>query len=199
MTIRIVCSLHKWRHILDHAASSASRVTLGAWDVAPNGGVAIEPDDERMASLKPLVMSGTIASHMVTIALRQIQEQLVYLEKTPVWQGEVEKLAKVFLDAVNQQELRDLRNVLEHEAEYMAGDGVKPSLVVHRGYDWPEVTCADGDLISVSVFGRTYYVHTAIIAARDFVASLPNYGSKLRVVFSPVDLGPDGKDVSNHG
>lgn len=69
-------------------------------------------------------------AHLLAIGLRQIAEHLQYLKKVGFRTPEIRRAAKQFFAAYETADLKDLRDLLEHQAQYIAGKARKPHLVV---------------------------------------------------------------------
>ncbi len=112
--------------------------------------------------------------HLIAIALRQVDRHLEYL--APEWSGELAKQAVEFRDLYASSDMKDLRDVLEHSADYVADQGRNPELKEHEqpGYG---LLAQNQQISGVFVFGRTYDVSPVIAAARDLLPLLPAPGS----------------------
>src|SRR3989442_38167 len=69
-------------------------------------------------------------AHLLTNGLRQIERHLTLLKKTGFRTPQIVKAANQFFDDYNATDLKNLRDLLEHQADYLAGEGQKPHLVV---------------------------------------------------------------------
>jgi hypothetical protein len=114
---------------------------------------------------------------MIAISLRQIDEYARKLEACPLWSGAIAETGSAFRKLVASEELRNLRDVVEHSAEYIAGKGRKPELVQDPDADWPSAQIINGKITRIAIFGRSYDVQTTILAAIEFVKALPTEGS----------------------
>ena len=65
---------------------------------------------------------------MIAICLRQIDEYARELEACSLWSGALAETGSAFLKLVASEDLRNLRDVVEHSAEYIAGKGREPKL-----------------------------------------------------------------------
>ena len=94
-------------------------------------------------------------AHLLAIGIRQIEEHLQYLKKLGFRTPEIAQAAKQFFAAYKTADLKDLRNLLEHQAQYIAGEGRKPHLVVDLKQSVSFGSDAPGEEQSlwVSVFG----------------------------------------------
>ena len=58
---------------------------------------------------------------MVAISLRQIDEYARELERSSLWSGAIADSGTAFRSLLASEEARNLRDVVEHGAEYVAG------------------------------------------------------------------------------
>lgn len=120
------------------------------------------------------VFGTAVNAHMIAICLRQIDAHAKHLQsKAPsFWRGSVAQKGSQFIARFGSAEIRDMRNVLEHGAQYIVGDGDKPELITDPEADWPSVLAVNGRVERIAVFGRTYEVKDIILAAIDFANAL---------------------------
>ena len=95
------------------------------------------------------------------------------MESASVWKDDVAWRGKEFRRLVSSQDIRHLRNVLEHAAEYLAGHGKYPEMVVSIDDDWPGFLGVNGRVQKIHVFGRQYEVEAVISAAFRLADVLP--------------------------
>src|SRR5437588_1077404 len=94
--------------------------------------------------------------HLLAIGIRQIEKHLQCLKKVGFRTPKIEQAAKQFLAACKTADVKNLRNLLEHQAEYIAGEARKRHLVVDLkqsvsfGSDAPGMERS----VWVSVFGK---------------------------------------------
>ena len=69
-------------------------------------------------------------AHLLAIGMRQIERHLQFLKDVGFRNPAIADAATKFFDACNTAVVRDLRDLLEHQADYIAGEGRKPHLVV---------------------------------------------------------------------
>ncbi len=103
--------------------------------------------------------------YIVPILLRRIEEHVLMLKRSSdLWTGALATYGQEFLDTCEAQELGSIRNVLEHLPEYIVGEGRDPSLVDDADeFGWQ--AWVDGDRWVVVLFGRSYDLSPAILAA----------------------------------
>jgi hypothetical protein len=120
-------------------------------------------------------------AHLLAIGIRQIEKHLQYLKTVGFRTPEIKRAAKQFFTVCKTADVKNLRDLLEHQAEYIAGKGKKPHLVVDLkqslsfGSDAPEnEQPRDGTiaLVWVSVFGRKFRVDQIVGAASALVVAL---------------------------
>ena len=174
---RLIWNVKKWARILDGVASNLSQ--------APDRVIAqFQEYDfsnltrEQLSAVRSSVFQIPTDAHMIGISLRQIDEYAKQLSNYPLWSDEVAAKGNVFRSAYGSSKLRDMRNVLEHGAEYLAGKGDKPHLVVDPGGDWPGVLMINRKVERITVFGVEYDVKPVILAAIEFVKALPSVQRK---------------------
>ena len=95
--------------------------------------------------------------HTVSLILRHVAEHLRRLEPCP---DRFREAAKAYLKEYEEQELKNLRDVLEHQAEYLAGSGRHQELVLDAN---STVTFGAGsggrqDEVWIYAFGREYRI-----------------------------------------
>jgi hypothetical protein len=112
--------------------------------------------------------------HMVTISFQQIDRYSRYLQLTSIWREDVARAGNSFREELRHAGIRDLRNVLEHSADYSVGRGDRPELAPDPTNNFANHAARDGRLIELGAFGRWYRVEDAMRAAREFAATLPD-------------------------
>ena len=63
---------------------------------------------------------------MIAVCLRQVDGYARRLKNYSIWSGTVAKKGENFLSIFKSEELKDMRDALEHAADYVAGHGDKP-------------------------------------------------------------------------
>jgi len=115
-------------------------------------------------------------AHLLTIGLRQIEQHLQCLKRmrTGFRTPHITQTAKQFLVAYNTADVRNLRHLLEHQAEYIAGRGKHPCLVVDlkESIAFGSDTTEPEESVWVSVFGRKCRVDPIVRAAAALEAAL---------------------------
>jgi len=167
---RLLSNIKKWARILDESARALSSNDITKrfreYDFS-----SLTPDQFRQ--VRSSVFSVPADAHMVAISLRQIDEYARELESSSLWSGAIAHAGTAFRTLLASEEARNLRDVVEHGAEYVAGRGRKPELVQDPDADWPSVLIIDGKVTRIAVFGRSYEVKPLILAAIQFVRVLP--------------------------
>ena len=69
-------------------------------------------------------------AHLLVIGCRQVDRHLKFLQKLGFRTSRMEQAAKGFLGAYNTTDLKDLRDLLEHQADYIAGQGRNSKLAI---------------------------------------------------------------------
>jgi hypothetical protein len=169
---RLVWSTKKWARMLDTSASSLSK------DPDRFDKLAREYDfsnltRDQLREVRSAVYELSIDAHMIAICLRQIDEHAQQLKRSSLWSRAIARAGETFSKIMRSEELIDLRDVMEHSAHYVVGDGKKPALVLDPDQDWPSVLGLNGKVARISVFGRSYEVQEAIRASIAFVKTLP--------------------------
>jgi len=168
---RLVSNIKKWARILDESAHALSSNDISKlfreYDFSN-----LTPDQFRQ--VRSSVFSLPADAHMVAISLRQIDEYARELEGSSLWSGGIAHAGTTFRSLLASEEARNLRDVVEHGAEYVAGRGRRPELVQDPDADWPSVLIIDGKVIRITVFGLSYEVKPLILAAIEFVRVLPS-------------------------
>jgi len=114
-----------------------------------------------------LRMMTVLDVHVMTLALEHTYQGVIHL--LPALSGETKSAAERFGDAWKR--VRDVRNGLEHEEEYLARQGQRPGLV-DAAWTPPAVgvarhTQTNGTgLTAICALGRWYHVADSIAAAR---------------------------------
>jgi len=105
--------------------------------------------------------------HLLAIGIRQIERHLQYLEKEVGFRTtEIAQAAKQFFDVYNSTDVKNLRDLLEHQADYIVGKGEKPRLVVDMKQSVSFGSDASGNeqAVWVSVFGWKCQVDSIVRA-----------------------------------
>lgn len=169
---RLASSLNKWARILDESCASLAKHPESLTQKLRT----YDPHDlttSQFREIRSIVFAIPADAHLVAICLRQIDEHARELAKYPIWTGDVATKGAAFRSLIASEELRDLRDVIEHGAEYIAGKGRKPELVQEPNNDWPSGQMLDNKIVRISVFGRGYNVSSAIYAAIQLAMVLP--------------------------
>ena len=128
----------------------------------------------QLAEVRSFAFGAPGDAHLVGVCLRQLDEFTGSLVASDIWRGEVARKGKMFRDLVASTEVRDFRDVLEHSAKYIVGKGSKPELIVDPDGDYPSVLMLNGQAVGFAVFGRSYDIKNVVLAAIEFVKSLPS-------------------------
>lgn len=117
-------------------------------------------NEERIRQLLELALDKLLDVHILALAFRHIEEYLKQIKKTPQWSGSLEKVGKEFLQEYNTTRIKDFRDVLEHQAEYIAGSGRKPKLVkaLNEGLHFGGID----KLQNIGVFGVSYNIQPLV-------------------------------------
>jgi len=144
--------------------------------------------------------------HMLCLALGHLDRCLELLASSPLPPDFPHPSCRAFRRA--WRPLSDLRDVLEHEGDYIAGRGKKPSLVVHHVHGWinirgvqvptrphQETRNADGLLAGYRVQGRHYDLTEVLRCAEELARTLGEF------VFPPKEKSNDtgGPQVQSVG
>jgi len=170
---RLASNLKKWARILDESARALSMSLdelmrlFREYDFSN-----LTPNQFR--DVRSSVFSAPADAHMLAISLRQIDEYARELEGSSLWSGGIARTGAAFRSLFASEEARNLRDVVEHSAEYIAGKGRKPDLVQDPDADWPSVLIINGKVVRITVFGCSYEVRPLILAAIEFVKALPH-------------------------
>lgn len=173
---RLDWNIKKWARIRDESARSLSKFPdeimrlFREYDFSN-----LTPDQFR--KVRSSIFAAPGDAHMIAICLRQIDEYARELEACPLWSGAIAETGLAFRKLVASEELRNLRDVVEHSAEYIAGKGRKPGPVQDPDADWPSAQIINGKVTRIAIFGRSYDVRTTILAAIEFVKALPTEGA----------------------
>lgn len=149
----MVSDLRFWALILDRAVHRLVSVSFDGQTLS-----------SRFDTISTVVTMRSDA-HLVPLSLRHIDEHLRQLKGSSLWTDQVAALATEFWQEYNSEEIRNLRNLLEHSAEYVAGRGTKRELVEDPDDSWPGMLATDNRLVRITLFGRTYAVRSVITAA----------------------------------
>jgi len=119
-----------------------------------------------------------LEQYLIPIILRQIDDHIRVLKSE--WSGELAVKGKQFRKMFRDSEVRELRNTLEHSADYLVGKGRTPSLMLKNEPDPSIRTDSDSrEVVSVTLFGRQYVVKDLMSAALDLVGPLNDYKTAL--------------------
>ena len=173
---RLVSNIKKWARILDESAMSLSKLPHEIMRLSREYDFSnLTPDQIR--HLRSLFFAIPADAHMIALCLRQIDEYARELEACPLWSGAIAEKGSAFREIMTSQELRNLRDIVEHSAEYIAGKGRKPELVQDPDKDWPSTLIVNEKVTRIGIFGRDYNVQTVILAAIEFFKALPAEGA----------------------
>ncbi len=113
-------------------------------------------------------------AHLLAIGMRQIERHLQFLKDVGFRNPAIADAATKFFDACNTAVVRDLRDLLEHQADYIAGEGRKPHLVVdlRQPVSFGGDSTGSEELVWVSVFGRQYRVDPIVRAVEALEGAL---------------------------
>lgn len=172
-TRRIVRALWKWINILHESAYDLSHGGDRMTELTEKHGTS-NLTREQVGEFRSALFQFPTNAHMIAISLRQVNEHVTELSSSALWQGELAKRGKEFQSIFRSDDIRDLRDVLEHGAKYLAGKkGRKLNLIKDSSGDWPSFTALNNKLVNIGVFGRNYHVEPAITAAFEFADALP--------------------------
>ena len=170
---KLVAAIHRWVRMLNAAERSVDQSLFNQMFSLPTYGPMRE-DVDNVGNFRHWNYSVIVGVHMVTISFGQLEEHTKHLAKTSLWHGDVARKGESFRSEVSRFGIGDLRDVLEHSADYIVGCGWKPHLAPDRSADFPGYGGAKGRLDMIEVFGRKYQIQDAMRAAREFAATLPN-------------------------
>lgn len=174
-TQRIVRALWKWIIILRKSANDLSD-SPKQWIELIHSLDLSNLTRQQRGELRSSFYQTPADAHVIAICLRQIDQHIKALMKSQLWRGELAKRGQNFRSIFGSNEIKDLRDVIEHSAEYLAGGGDKPKLVQDPDQDWPAISIAEGQALDVTLFGRRYHLQPAIDAAFEFAKELPKNG-----------------------
>jgi hypothetical protein len=173
---RLVWNIKKWARILDESAKSLSESPYEIMRLYREYDFSnLTPDQLR--KVRSSIFAAPSDAHMIAICLRQIDKYARELEACPTWSGSIAETGSAFRKLMASKELRNLRDVVEHSAEYIAGKGRKLELVQDPDADWPSAQIINRKVTHIAIFGRHYDVQTTILAAIEFVKALPTEGT----------------------
>ena len=113
-------------------------------------------------------------AHLLAIGIRQIEEHFQHLKKVGFRTPEIAQAAKQFFAACKTADVKNLRDLLEHQAEYIAGKTRKQRLVVDLKQSVSFGSDAPGkeQSVCVSVFGKKCHVDSILRAVVALEAAL---------------------------
>ena len=161
---RLRAGITHWVRILDVVAHRLVTEGPERFDEFRTSGSLQDLDRTEFLKLTQAVYGLRVDAHMVVLSLRHIDEHLCQLKESSVLSGSEIAAAEEFWRHFNSEEIRDMRNLLEHSALYLAGRGRKMKLVKEPD-DWPGLLASNGKLEKLFVFGNTYVVRTVIESA----------------------------------
>ncbi len=174
-TQRIVRALWKWINILDKSANELSR-SPEKWIELIHSLDLSHLTRQQVKVLRSALYQTPADAHVIAICLRQIDQHIKALMKSQLWRGELAKRGQNFRSIFGSNEIVDLRDVIEHSADYLTGSGRKPELFQDPDQDWPAVSIAEGQALDVTLFGRRYNMLPSITAATELAKALPKSG-----------------------
>ena len=122
-----------------------------------------------------ITISGkVIDTEMLVNRLSRTRRLLIQLRQTSAWEKNLARNGNALIAAVETDDIKDLRDVLEHFEDYVIGKGSKPSLVQDDRV--PATSMAwhgDGSVRAIWLFGREYDLQPALTAAAELLAVLP--------------------------
>jgi hypothetical protein len=126
---------------------------------------------------------GFLDAHMLALALIHLQNCLDQL--APVVPSYARAAVKLFRRALGSDELRRLRNGLEHEEEYLRGRGANRNEMVSDHDSWPidesegswsTTLLGTGDrLVGIRLLGRNYDLAASLDGVRELVPVLERW------------------------
>src|SRR4051794_1809945 len=122
---RLAWNLLKWARVLDSTAKSVGEFGPSLMGLVKKMDLAA-PTSDQQRELVAHVFAAPADAHMIAICLRQINEFVEQLKQTRLWQGTVKEKGRLFQKHFAAEEIINLRDVLEHSAEYIAGKGSRP-------------------------------------------------------------------------
>lgn len=168
---RLIGSVQKWARILDENTQSLSKAIPNMLEMVKKFDFSnLTP--EQLREVRSGVFVFPTAAHMIAISLRQIDEHARELRRSDLWTGDVARKGSEFRRILRSEDIRDLRDVVEHGAQYLAGKGWKPHLVQDPNQDWPSSLIVGGRIVRIGVLGRAYEVREVIVAALQFAGAL---------------------------
>jgi hypothetical protein len=168
---RLVWNVKKWARMLDESLRTLSQRAERFASVAPQLGKKLSP--VQVMEARALAFGAPADAHMIVISLRQLDEFARALVASNLWCGDVAQKGNDFRKLVNSTKVRDLRDVLEHGADYILGKGNKPELMLDPDGDYPSVLMSNGKVVRITVFGRSYDITNVVLAGIDLAKVLP--------------------------
>lgn len=113
-------------------------------------------------------------AHLLAIGIRQIEQHLRRLKSAGFRTPQIRQAAKQFFNAYKSADVKNLRDLLEHQADYIAGKGEKPRLVVDlkQSVSFGSDSTGSEELVWVYVFGRECRVDPIVRAIEALEAVL---------------------------
>ena len=172
---RLVSDLEAWAIVLDVVAYRLATIQTEQIPAILEREDAMEIGGEGFKQLRRAIFGVKADAHMLVLSLRQINEHLRELRAVAsLWTDEVTRAVDEFHRHYGTEALRDMRDMLEHSAEYVAGKGRKPNRIVDPGASWPGIGSVDGQISTLQLFGNDYQltevIGSALLAWKSVVA-----------------------------
>jgi hypothetical protein len=117
----------------------------------------------------------TVAAHMLALSFTHIAKRLKILQGWKRLPDEARQPTRRFLERFESEEIKDLRDGLEHSADYLAGRGDYPERIIVDITDCqtPGVAVQHAKHVTqLRLFGRLYPVGDLIVYAREIRSAL---------------------------
>ena len=100
-------------------------------------------------------------AYVLSLSLEQLYKYTGYLKA--FWLDALRDVGRSYRAAYGSSHIGDLRNLFEHEADYVAGHGRKPQIALAEHPDVRfDVDKVNGGVQTVRLFGKTYMVQGVV-------------------------------------
>jgi len=158
----LIQHLHLWLDRLDrenHAVPGHMTRVLREFAIAWRGDEAA-----RRNPVERAFDDGFFSAYLIAVALRRIEDHVRLLRSR--WSGDFARYGTEFMRVFEECGIKDLRDLLEHSADYVAKCGRRLDLVLdaERGPAF-ELDSSGTGVRTIRTFGREFLVEPAIGAA----------------------------------
>jgi hypothetical protein len=115
---RLVWNLRKWCRILDETAKAVGEFGPNLLRLGEEMDFS-HLNQDQFRQLRSVIFGVPADVHMVAICLRQVNEYVEQFKQSRLWTAAIKEKGRLFQKLFAAKDIIDLRDVLEHSAEYV--------------------------------------------------------------------------------